>query len=155
MNVKQKILPLIIVLLVIILLLVCLILGYNHIVKTQNKWGRETPLDTKTKKNLSRIAGSWIADGTQYQVVYSVDKEGNINGSDNTTPMYLTITKDGSYILKQEGSINETGKCNMSDNLVIRFFDNDAMDWYCKLEDNQIKCDVYATSFMQKNKVEL
>ncbi len=106
---------------------------------------------TQYKNQNNDLLGTWIADGTQYQLIKEIVDGKPIYISDDN-PYYLDIKSDNTYLLNFNNDYTEAeiGTYEVDQNKIF-FFPKDTMKtmWSCKIN-NETKlqdCEIHASSF--------
>ena len=107
------------------------------------------------KNQNNSLSGTWIADGTQYQLLKEI-VDGQPIYISNDNPYYLDIKSDNTYLLDFDNNYIEieSGTYKIDQNKIF-FFPKDAMStmWSCKIN-NKTKlqdCEIHANSFEKLN----
>lgn len=97
----------------------------------------------------SKLKGTWVADGTQFQYVLGYEN-GEIIYSDTSTPFYLELDGKGNYTLNM-GEQTEIGTYSFyEDKLSLR--NNDGLvTERCEIKDDtKLYCEFYASLYIKK-----
>ena len=98
----------------------------------------------------AKYVGKWIANGTQYKTIVSVDSNGqSIYADDYDKPYYLLVNNDSTYLLKLNDKSNteESGTYQIENTQIIFSPNNNNFVWYCQLEKETLNCNSYAEKF--------
>lgn len=101
------------------------------------------------RDSLSKVEGTWIADGTQYTFVIGYEN-GKPVYSDNSTPYYLHLDGKGNYKLEMNENV-ELGTYSVNEEDISFKTDDGVIMETCSLKnDNELHCNMYASLYIRK-----
>ena len=97
-----------------------------------------------TEQKVNPLVGKWVADGTQYQVIQKPS-----DANEDIGPYYLIINDDGTLELDMDGTVL-TGTYEYQEDGNV--FLNIEYLTPCKLEEDKLTCNSYASKFVRMEK---